>query len=251
VNDFQSILSVFALLLGVVLTLLKIVELFVKLKLPNFLRGVLSNSTVGWIVAGLALIVLAATAYPGRLWSTHGFDNSAVERFDFENSDEGWSSVDLKKVESTGDIFLSDGGSFPGTLRASLSTEYASSGESSLKLDVDVQEAGSYKGFIYRAGSLVAQGITIFVMTPEIPDSCDIGYVQLCVPSHKWACSGGTHLVPGEWVPLVIDLAGPADGGPPIDGQVLKELAIQWVFDTDTGASYDLYVDAGEVLSSR
>lgn len=172
------------------------------------------------------------------------------ERFDFEGSDDGWSVVRLSKDEPGGGRTYNDNIGFPGTIRAQLSSDYALSGHSSLRLSIVATEAGNYGAYVRRTGAVSGQGIVLYVFVPEIPDSCSISYVQLCVPSHNWTCSGARQLVPGEWMPLVIDLAGTADGDD-VANDILTELAVQCFFQASSTTSFDLYLDAGEVLSPR
>jgi hypothetical protein len=177
--------------------------------------------------------------------------NHLITYLSFEETDEGWSELDLAIVDE--DDFsiaaLSDSPGFPGSMTSEISSKYALEGANSLRVTTSVTEQGGYRGYLYRRGSISGYGITIYVMAPEVPDACYIEYVQLCVPSHGWVCSEATDLVAGEWTPIVIDLSQSHDGGE-LYNQKLTELAVQWRFSAESGTSFDLFFDAGEVFHS-
>ena len=135
---------------------------------------------------------------------------------------------------------------FPGLLTIRPTTEKALNGRGSLKVTTTVTRAGDYKGYLNRTGSISGYGAIIHVLASDL-SGIDLDYIQLCVPSHDWACSWGIDLTPGEWTPIVLDLGHEDKDGKGLFRQTLTKLAVQWKFRTKASTSFDLYFDSFEV----
>jgi len=178
--------------------------------------------------------------------------NRLITHYDFEGTDDGWSkvvSLELLPDLTTKSQFPRDN-FFPGSMSTEVTTDYALTGQNSLKVITSVNVAGDFKSYLYREGTFTAYGVTIYVLAPDSTAASSISYIQLCVPSHDWVCSDGTQLVPGEWIPLTIDLSQPDNDGVSLAEQKLTELAVQWRFITESGTSVKLYFDSAEFFSS-
>lgn len=214
--------------LGIVLTILRIVEVLLKMiaarKHPTQPpRPPILRPWVAWV-----LLAVISVLFLILLWNMP-VQNRLITRYDFERTDDGWSRVDTVKYAEDGRIEskFSTGGGFPGSVEKELSKEHALTGQRSLKVTTSVTDAGSFKSYLYREGTLSAHGATIFVLAPATADADRIDYVQMCVPSHGWICTGGTDLVPGEWTPVTIDLSRSDDSGIALYDQKITELAVQ------------------------
>jgi hypothetical protein len=241
-----SILSLIVSVLGLIWDIIKQREIH----LPDYLKGIgefIFNPKIAWV---LLVTVSLISAY--LLWfRPEAPPNRLVTYHDFEGTDDGWSRIlSQERVdEDTKSEFPRDD-FFPGSMTSELTTDYALTGQSSLKVTTSVNVAGVFKSFLFREGAVTGNGITIYALAPDSADASAISYVQLCVPSHGWPCSAGANLVPGEWTPITLDLNREDEDGLALSAQKLTELAIQWVFETESGASVDLYFDSAEIFHS-
>jgi hypothetical protein len=176
--------------------------------------------------------------------------NRLVAFYDFEGKDDGWSKISSKEVgeDGTSKSIFPDNPLFPGFMTSKVSTDYALTGQSSLKVTTSVNIPGTFMSFLRRQGTFTGSGATIYMMTPNLTNA-SIEYVQLCIPSHGWVCADGVKLVPGEWRPITIDLSQYYKDVP-LYKQELNEIAVQWKFNTKAGTSLDLYFDSAEIFSS-
>lgn len=196
------------------------------------------------VLAVLIMLVLVFSLRP----SPTPF-NRLITCYDFEGTDDGWSGVASWEFASDGTVksrFPQDS-FFPGSMTSEVTTDYALTGHSSLKVTTSVNIAGDFKSFLFREGTLTGNGVTIYVLAPDLTHA-SIDYIQLCIPMREWLCSGGTQLVPGEWTPITIDLNQSDNNGISWSSQKLTELAVQWRFNTKVGTSLALYFDSVEIF---
>jgi hypothetical protein len=176
--------------------------------------------------------------------------NRLITYHDFEGKNDGWSRVASTEYASDGThkSEFPDDSFFPGSMTSEISTVYALTGKSSLKVTTSVNIAGDFKSYLRRRGTFTGNGVTIYVLAPDLTN-VSIEYIQLCIPSHGWVCSDGTKLVAGEWTPITIDLSKSDENGNALYKQKLTEIAVQWRFYTKSPTSLDLYFDSVEIFS--
>lgn len=177
--------------------------------------------------------------------------NPLISYHHFEIADNGWSDLEITILDENGISVkaLSDGQNFPGSIKREISSEHALAGNNSLKITTSVTAPGTYRGYVYRLGSINSYGIAMYVMLPKDVAPNPIEYIQICIPSNEWICSAGTDIVPGEWTPIVIDLSQENEEGD-LYNQKITELAVQWRFSTESSTSFPLYFDAVEIYRS-
>lgn len=140
--------------------------------------------SVNWpitVLLTVAAVVIMATLL--LLFLRPSFSNRLITRYDFEGTDDGWSRIactelapdETKKSEFPHDSF------FPGSMRSEVTTNYALTGQSSLKVTTSINIAGDFKGFLRRKGTFMGYGATIYVMTPNLPNA-SIEYVNYAFP---------------------------------------------------------------------
>jgi hypothetical protein len=176
--------------------------------------------------------------------------NHLITYHDFEGAeDHGWSVGEAVEIIETGDgRFIRR--AIPTPMHSERTTDYALTGQRSLKVATAVNAAGTYQSYLYWDGAAPnGYGATIYMLAPEFTDG-SIDYVQLCIRLSSWACSSATELALGEWTPLIINLKQPDSDGKSLSSQILGKLAIQWRFNTKAPTSLDVYFDSVEFFSS-
>jgi phosphate/sulfate permease len=178
-------------------------------------------------------------------------DNRLMIQNGFEESTNTWEEVRLQQLDGDNRVAKdsSEDTSFPGSIRSELTRDYALTGLQSLRVSMATNEEGVYKGFVTQEVTMRAHSITVFVMTPRL-ENTNIYYIQLCVPSLEWHCSGGTKLIPGEWTPLTIDLSQDDRDGNAFYNRTFNEITVQWLFDTNQAADFSLFFDESTFLIS-
>lgn len=177
--------------------------------------------------------------------------NPFVVRQSFENTNDGWSNLDIALVGEDNETknTLAEDPNFPGSIKSEISSEQSLIGDNSLKIITSVTSPGDYKGFVSRQGSTNSYGIAIYAMVPKGYGDAPIDYIQLCLPSNRWVCSAATDLIPGEWTPIVVDLSQDNEDGE-LYNQKQTRLAVQWKFDTESSTTFPLYLDAVEIFNA-
>ena len=171
--------------------------------------------------------------------------NRLITEQSFEIDNDGWGKLYSTEFGSDGNEISSfpNNPSFPGSMRSEITQEDSLSGNSSLKVTVTLNKGGDFKSFIIRQVPITGNSITIYVKVPDL-SGIHLSYMQLCIPSHDWACSYGTRLQPGEWTPITIDLSQEDKQGVALYNQKLTELAIQWKYTVERDKIFDLYFDS-------
>jgi hypothetical protein len=231
-NNIQEIVTLISSIVGIILSVFGFIWNVVKDwdKVPPWLINFLKKSSSPVIAWVLLFVVSGLSVY--LIWlkpssDLPAFANRLITYHDFDGSDP----------------------SFPGSMTSEVATDYALTGQSSLRVTTSVRTEGEFKSFLRRSGTFTGNGVTIYVLAPELTD-ISINYIQLCIPSAGWTCSDGTQLVAGEWTPITIDLSKSDEKGNPVYKQKITEIAVQWRFDAKAATSLDLYFDSVEIFYS-